>query len=621
MFSVQLGFDKSNSKIIFSHPSQDPFPPGYNQWILTNLSKPEALGKPSFRLDAYYFLKSLRSFSEMRAQSGLFDLEIGDNFIKGLIDRFIGESSKVEAFRLHPSESLARGEILLELTSAGFLRANSLTEDQFRDIGRMAFLSNGANFSVPGAGKTTALLAVHAIALKNKTVDRLLVVAPRNALGAWDKEVKTCLGEGPIARLTGGVAKIRGILNKNPIIASISYQQLRISHSEILPFLRKSKVHLVLDEAHRAKGGEKSQQGEAALLLAPFAARRDILTGTPMPQGINDVKAQMSFLWPGQNIFDQDWDLSNNISRAKVNLKPFYVRTRKSELNLPPINFKYHPISMGKSQKELYKFFTNKLTSLLSDFDAEQEWKFRKLGSHLMKNLMFCADPNVFLESLDSEDDYRPLLDAARAFTKEESEKLAKLDELVGEILSMDNEKVVIWSSFTNVIEKLADRYRDINAMFIHGGVDTDEEGQVGSREWVVNRFHEDPPSRILIANPAACGEGISLHHAAHNAIYFDRTFNAAHFMQSVDRIHRRGLPPHVNTQVHILYCLGTVEEVVLGRLSQKVKALEQLLEDPDLVSMVYDPEDVLEQDQTSIGLDSGDIEALQKFLHRSSKK
>lgn len=621
MFSVQLGLDKANSQIIFSHPNQDSFPSGYNQWILTNLAKPEALGKSSFRLDAYYFLKSLRSFSEMRTQAGLFELEIRDDFVKNLINKFIAESSDVEAFRLNPHESLSQDKMLSDLISAGFLRANSLTQDQLRDIGRMAFLGNGANFSVPGAGKTTALLAVHSLALRNKTVDRLLVVAPRNALGAWDKEVKACLGSVQIARLTGGVAKIRGILNQNPTIASISYQQLRISHSELLPFLRNSRVHLVLDEAHRAKGGEKSQQGEAALLLAPFAARRDILTGTPMPQGINDVKAQMSFLWPGQTIFDQDWDLSDNVSRAKVNLKPFYVRTRKSELNLPPINFKYHAISMGTSQKELYKFFTNKLTSLLSDFDPEQEWKFRKMGSHLMKNLMFCADPDVFLESLDSEDEYKSLLDAAKALTQEESQKLAKLDELVEEILIRDNEKIVIWSSFTNVIEKLAGRYEDIHAMFIHGGVDTDEDGQVGSREWVVNRFHEDPSSRILIANPAACGEGISLHHAAHNAIYFDRTFNAAHFMQSVDRIHRRGLPPEVNTQVHVLYCLGTVEEVVLGRLSQKVKALEQLLEDPDLVSMVYDPEDVLEQDQTSIGLDLGDIEALQKFLHRSAKR
>ena len=50
----------------------------------------------------------------------------------------------------------------------------------------------------------------------------------------------------------------------------------------------------------------------------------------------------------------------------------------------------------------------------------------------------------------------------------------------------------------------------------------------------------------ILIGNPKKGGEGISLHYNCHNAIYLDRTYNAAEYLQSRDRIHRIGMPSDV---------------------------------------------------------------------------
>ena len=38
---------------------------------------------------------------------------------------------------------------------------------------------------------------------------------------------------------------------------------------------------------------------------------------------------------------------------------------------------------------------------------------------------------------------------------------------------------------------------------------------------------------------PGAPFESISLHKACHHSIYLERTFNAGHFIQSKDRIHR----------------------------------------------------------------------------------
>ena len=52
---------------------------------------------------------------------------------------------------------------------------------------------------------------------------------------------------------------------------------------------------------------------------------------------------------------------------------------------------------------------------------------------------------------------------------------------------------------------------------------------------------------------PAAAGEGISLHHAAHDAIYLDRSYVSTHYLQSIDRIHRLGLNEGVETHIWII--------------------------------------------------------------------
>jgi hypothetical protein len=63
-----------------------------------------------------------------------------------------------------------------------------------------------------------------------------------------------------------------------------------------------------------------------------------------------------------------------------------------------------------------------------------------------------------------------------------------------------------------------------------------------------------------------------------------------------------------------------TIEEVIRDRLSGKVKALEVLLDDPDLVRMVYDPEDEVSLGLDQTGLDMGDIQSLREFLTKAAE-
>jgi SNF2 family DNA or RNA helicase len=154
---------------------------------------------------------------------------------------------------------------------------------------------------------------------------------------------------------------------------------------------------------------------------------------------------------------------------------------------------------------------------------------------------------------------------------------------------TQNGEKVLIWSSFVRNLTALQRFLAVYNPAIVHGGVPPEDGAPTGTtitRDAELKRFREDPACTVLLANPAAMGEGVSLHHWCHHAIYLDRTFNAGHFLQSQDRIHRLGLADGTLTKFTILISQQTIDESVDGRLRNKVIALSRLMDDEGLVQV-----------------------------------
>ena len=185
--------------------------------------------------------------------------------------------------------------------------------------------------------------------------------------------------------------------------------------------------------------------------------------------------------------------------------------------------------------------------------------------------------------------------------------------------LTRSREKVLIWSSFVRNVEYVADRLSDLGAVYIHGGVDAGDEDDDETREGKIKLFHDDPTVQVMVANPAAASEGVSLHRICHHAIYLDRTFNAAHYLQSEDRIHRFGLDKDQQTTIEIVECINSVDETVRERLGFKIGQMAEALEDsslrPDPIAL--DPNDIEDYDDYRIGLREEDIQALLGNLSR----
>ena len=498
-----------------------------------------------------------------------------------LTDEFIEFISDVPEYPNDEIDFIPREEIDQKLNNEDFIR--ELTDNQYRNIRKICSLRAAASFSVPGSGKTTEALAYYAYHKTDNS--KLLVVCPINAFISWQDEIKKCFKSlNKIERLRGSPQEIKDILSMNPEAMIINYDALRNpkKYSIVKDIILENKNNLtvIFDESHKIKGEKIS---ELVKPLSPLIKSKLILTGTPMPQASSDLRAQFQFLYPTETVFNDD-------DFVKL-FEPIFVRTTKKELGLkyPKIKFNYVPVEPSNAFKTFY--YEHLIARIDRGVSLEEIFKVASLKKAVLRLLKFFSHPPSCAELVSEIDE--PL--ANRILEEGDGVKIDKAVQRAQQLISK-NKKVVIWSSFVDVVKLVADRFGD-KAVFITGDVETEGENEneneklikFDSREKRINRFKTDPECMIFVANPAAAAESISLHEVCDHAIYIDRTYNAGQFMQSCDRIHRlieRSKEREKNIDIIYLDLPGSVEDRVQEALTRKIHAMAEFLNDSSLKNL-----------------------------------
>lgn len=539
-------------------------------------------------------------------------------------------------------------------TVAENLTARSLYPLQLLSAYHMAFSQNACNFSVPGAGKTSIVYGAYAY-LHNlpqdnpKHIDLLLIVGPLSSFGPWESEYEECFGRVPISkRLVGGVDRTEKqdyLISKYPAeLTLISYASLVSLQTEIGFYLRNNKVMVVLDEAHKAKNSTGGVIAQAVLDMSKYSKSRIVLTGTPAPNGYEDIYNMFKFIWPNKNVMgfevNQLRDITATGDQARVtrlieSISPYFIRIRKSDLNIPPATV--HPpmyVSMGPLQQRIYDFVEKKyMDELMSDGSATTSSRFKAdlARARTIRLMQAASDPAMLKAPLkdffeDEEvpaeeyqviDDSNVLKSILDYETNETPAKYIAVKNLVKDILS-NNGKVVIWATFIHTIHGLKQYLENqgILCQELYGATPIEQENIdsefILTREKIVKVFQQpDCPFKVLIANPFAVAESISLHKACHNAIYIERSFNAAHFVQSKDRIHRYGLEKGTVTNYYYIISRDTVDETIDTRLAAKEQRMTEIMESMPIPLFNNVSEDLGDED----------IKALIKDYVRRTKK
>lgn len=553
------------------------------------------LDEDTFEVPWPLALQILRELGTKTLQGSLNFRFQPDESAQAEVKKFADEVRFAREARGKLTAQLSTEDIRARLVALGFMR--ELRDFQLNDLQHLLTLPNGANFSVPGAGKTTVTFALHL--LTRKPEQHLLIVAPKAAFSAWRAIIDECLSPDapadvrePFVFLEGSEQHNDELLRSGRTRFVLSYDLMVRQQQLVAHYLSRQPVHLVLDESHRMKAGGNSQRGAYLLNVSTLPIRRDILTGTPMPQGATDLASQLGFLWPGQGL---DLKISRGVPPRDV-LGQLYVRTTKKQLKLPPAKRFYHSVDMGPGQLALYSVVRNEtLRQLTQTIKGRSDADFLAARRSVMRLLQLSVNPPLAIRSIASTG---TSLDSGMIDKVLEEGASVKMRAVAdhARALVADKRKVVIWTIFTGTILEMEKMLNDLNPVSLYGAVPTGAPELEETREGRLAKFHEDDSCGVLIANPAAAGEGISLHTVCHDAIYLDRSYVSTHFLQSIDRIHRLGLKPDTKTSIHIYEtkappAIGSIDLSVRRRLASKIRELQRLLDDPDLHEIALDEE------------------------------
>jgi len=491
--------------------------------------------------------------------------------------------------------------------------ARSLREKQMWSAFYMQQMKNAANFSVPGAGKTSMIYGVFAY-LNSKEideVDKIVMIGPKNAFLAWKLEFeenfkeKKSLKVLDIHETQTNEFRIRMDSGEKNLIL-INYESLQ-KYELLLCDIVDQRTMLVFDEVHKIKGVE-SKRAQSAKRVSVNAGYKYVLTGTPIPNTYQDIFNFLNILYADEyklffNFKVKDLIKPGPAEIVKINEKlyPFFWRTTKSELEVPPAN-PDQLIKLPASHKE------QEVIDLL----------YRKYGDSAfnlyIRLIQASANPELLLKSIDiiemygeeSTNKWNQHFEKDQiVFTEEELNLIrsvpttTKYNKAIKLAINLfeDKKQSLIWCMFVNTIDKVhADlRAKGINSAVIYGNTPQQE------REQIIEKFKRKEID-VLITNPHTLAESVSLHKTCHDAIYLEYSFNLTHMLQSRDRIHRLGLPADQYTQYYYFMLEGsderrnTIDEKIYIRLKEKelrmIEAIENGRLEPDPEE---DYEDILE--------------------------
>lgn len=486
-----------------------------------------------------------------------------------------------------------------------------LREHQLKSAYHFYSLRNGANFSVPGSGKTSTILAVYEKLYREGICNLLFIVGPPSCFQPWQNEFIETLGRKAETRiLSGGNKKYRKREYERPQ-GSISELYLSTFHTalndtkDIVHFLSQSGVNafLVIDEAHYIK-----QQGgswaSSLLEIGRYAICRGVLTGTPIPKSYKDLFNLFDFLWEGNSLLTVEdksrieaWEKRKNTTAIKKLLEqkisPLFYRVRKKDLGLKPAQF-HEPIviPMNTTERLIYDSVSTKILDLSErDYAKNEEILSRLWRGRMIRLRQSVSYPGLLASSIEESSEKLIDNDGLRYkignYKKLEIPgKLKALTDLVMKIRERDR-KILIWSNFVGTLEMIRDHFREMgfHAELIYGKTpirkdDTIIIGEEKTREDIRDEFLDMQSNLdILIANPAACAESISLHKTCFHAIYYDLSYNCSQYLQSLDRIHRVGGSELHEANYYFLQYENSIDQDIKQNLELKAKKMYEIIE------------------------------------------
>lgn len=391
-----------------------------------------------------------------------------------------------------------------------------------------------ALFMEQGTGKTVPSLFRILDLLKSGEIEDALVVAPKSALGAWERDIE----------LFDDLD--RDILRDG--ITLINYDKVWRGDKKS-PYFKKWGC-IILDEAHFIKN-RTSRRSKFILRIATMSDYRYILTGTPISNGqLENIWSLYCFLDP---YLERGYPYSHIFGGSYKTFEDRYCI-----LNM------YHKPSSYIHVKELQEIINehsyrvkkvdcldlpDKLPDEIIKVDLAEKTLYKKLAteSAILEYEILAENPLSRLVKLRQLCSGHLKMNTGEILNTK-CEKLSVLEEILDGF--EDDKKIVIFAEFKHSITQIAGLLRGKKIPFLT--LDGDQKDKT-----IWRKFQTNKKIRVIICQYQTASAGIDLF-ASDTIIYFEPTLRSNTLEQSRDRIHRTG-QKNKCSYIHLL-TKGTVE-------------------------------------------------------------
>lgn len=448
------------------------------------------------------------------------------------------------------------------------LQRNQLHSYQERGVKHILDNEFCALFLDMGLGKTVTTLTAIKELLDGCIISNALIIAPKKVTQVtWRDEIQNWahLQDLTISIIDGDVKHRRAAMAAKADIYAVSRDNivwLVVEYGGVkLPY-----DMVVIDELSSFKN-HVSKRFRALRKVRKFIPRVVGLTGTPSPNGLIDLFAQMYLIDEGQRLgktitgyrdrfFRPDKrngdivytyalkhpangtekQISDLISDITISM------TAEDYLQMPDKIMLYDTVEMSKKVAESY-----------NEFEREQVLEL------INSNEPISAASAAALSNKLQQFANGAIYDADRKVINIHDEKLEKLQEIVE---AANGAPVLVAYSFIHDLDRI------MVALKEYKPVKLEKPEQIA--EWNAGKIN------VLVTHPASAGHGLNLQEGGNIIVWFGNTWSLELYMQFNARLYRQGQDKPV--YIHHIVTKGTVDEKITKALSGKKETQDGLM-------------------------------------------
>lgn len=449
------------------------------------------------------------------------------------------------------------------------LKKEQLHDYQVKAVDMIVNNFNCGLFLDMGLGKTVSTLTAIQELREIGFIDKVLIIAPKKvAQVTWKDEINNWehLKGLRISVIDGTAAQRRAAMMADADIYTVSRDNvvwLVVEHGGVkLPY-----DMVVIDELSSFKN-PASKRFKALRRVRKFIPRVVGLTGTPAPNGLIDLWAQMFLIDEGKRLgktitgyrdrfftagrkngdIVYQWDLKSPAEETEQKISDLIKdicisMSAEDYLKMPDKLMYYDRVKLSDKDFKAYK-----------TFEREQVLEFIESGETIT------AASAAALSNKLQQFANGAMYDADRKVLQLHDEKIEKLKELVE---AANGQPVLIAYTFKHDLDKIMDALKEYKP------VKLEKPEQIA--DWNAGK------TNVLVTHPASAGHGLNLQKGGHVIIWYGLTWALELYQQFNARLYRQGQKKPVS--IHHIIATDTVDEKIIKSLDGKDTTQRSLMD------------------------------------------